>query len=166
MGRSSKPQPGFLIPAVPFCHSTLRAMKCPHPRYPKELRTIGDYLRKRRLDLKLTQIEVAQRIGASEWTIINWELNRTTPMLHFVPKIIEFLGYNPHETKIESLGARIKSARMLLGLDQRKLSRVLGVDPTTVLRWEQGKGMPSKKLRVVLESFLAFRDSGASIIVE
>jgi len=47
--------------------------------YPKVLKTVGDKIRKRRLDLGLLQREVAERVGVNETTILNWEKNRTQP---------------------------------------------------------------------------------------
>ena len=54
--------------------------------------TIRDHIRKKRLDLGLTQIEVAEIIGVKESTVWNWE-HGTEPELRHIPKIIEFLGY-------------------------------------------------------------------------
>src|SRR3989338_7434116 len=59
------------------------------------LTTIGDHIKKRRLDLGLFQKQVAAQIGADEMTICNWELKLTEPEVCFIPKIIEFLDYNP-----------------------------------------------------------------------
>ena len=35
----------------------------------------------------------------TESTIWNWEANRSSPQLRFIPRIIAFLGYNPHDAK-------------------------------------------------------------------
>jgi len=71
------------------------------------LRTLGDHLRKRRLDLGLLQCEVAQRLQVNQMTISNWETNRTSPQRRFIPRIISLLGYNPHDTQPATLGNRI-----------------------------------------------------------
>lgn len=63
--------------------------------YPTELKTIGDHVRARRLDLGLYQQDVAKRIGVSTDTVTNWEKNRATPTPRTWPDIIEFLGYDP-----------------------------------------------------------------------
>lgn len=71
-----------------------------HPKYalilprPKELpkgyilapETVGEHIRKRRLDLGLLQIEVAQIIGVTESTVGNWE-HGIEPDLRHMPKI-------------------------------------------------------------------------------
>jgi transcriptional regulator with XRE-family HTH domain len=113
--------------------------------YPKVLKTLGDHLRKKRLDLKLLQKQVAQIIGFDEASIWNWENNLTKPSLRAVPKIIEFLGYKPPEIET-TLGQKISTARWLRGLSQKALARRFGIDPTTLGRWERDEGQPSKKL--------------------
>jgi len=45
---------------LPFCQLTLKVL---NPRNPNALVTIGDHLRKRRLDLGLSRRQVAERIG-------------------------------------------------------------------------------------------------------
>jgi DNA-binding XRE family transcriptional regulator len=66
-----------LIPALPFCHSELRAVRPKSDRYPKEINTLGDHIRSRRLDLNLLQMQVAEQIGVDEITITNWERKPT-----------------------------------------------------------------------------------------
>ncbi|MCH8217916.1 MAG: helix-turn-helix transcriptional regulator [Planctomycetes bacterium] len=56
--------------------------------------TIGDHLRKKRLDLGLSQPE-ATRLGVSDCTLRNWEKNHYSPKTKYLPKIIQFLGYTP-----------------------------------------------------------------------
>ena len=68
--------------------------------YPANPATLGEHLRKRRIDLKLFQKDIARIIGVDEASIWNWENNRTKPVLKLVPEIIEFLGYNPQIQEI------------------------------------------------------------------
>ncbi len=82
--------------ALPFCQITLNAQKPLPSAYPQTLKTLGDHLRKRRLDLKLLQREVAQKLGVGESSIYNWENNLTKPALRYIPKIVKFLGYAPY----------------------------------------------------------------------
>jgi len=132
--------------ALPFCHLAFQAKKPLSGAYPKELRTLGDHIRKRRLDLALFQRDVADRLGANEASVWNWEKNRSSPALRFVPRIIEFLGYTPDDTKPESLGQRIVAFRRLRGLTQKELARRLGVDQSTLAGWERGEHRPSRHL--------------------
>jgi transcriptional regulator with XRE-family HTH domain len=81
---------------LPFCHVTLRGRKPLPAAYPRELLTLGDHVRKRRLDLGLLQREVAERLGVDKTTVFNWERGRTTPLQAVRPALFEFLGYVPY----------------------------------------------------------------------
>lgn len=132
---------------LPFCKLTLRGQK-PLPRaYPKRIRTLGDHLRKKRLDLKLLQREVAERLKVDETTIYLWESNRVKPSLSAIPKIIDFLGYMPFKVHADSLGKKILNFRLIHGLSQKKLASLLKIDQSSIGNWERGEHWPSKKLR-------------------
>ena len=57
--------------------------------------TIGECLRKRRLELKLCLAEAAPRIGVSVPTLGLWELGKVFPKHCYHAKIVAFLGANP-----------------------------------------------------------------------
>jgi DNA-binding XRE family transcriptional regulator len=63
--------------------------------YRKNPETIGEHIRKIRIDRGLYQWQVAERIGVTKSTIFNWEKG-TEPEQIYIPKIIEFLGYDPN----------------------------------------------------------------------
>src|ERR1039458_9382279 len=111
--------------ALPFCHFNLRAARSKSERYPKELNTLGDHIRTRRLDLKLLQKQVAAQIGVHEITISNWEGNAAVPAIRYTPAIIQFLGYDPLPPA-NSFPERIATARRALGLSLRKMAEKLG----------------------------------------
>jgi transcriptional regulator with XRE-family HTH domain len=75
-----------------FYDVTLTSKKPQSATYPKSLKTIGDHLRKRRIDLRLYQKDVAKAIGVDTLTICNWENNLTSPRLYLLPKINSFPG--------------------------------------------------------------------------
>jgi transcriptional regulator with XRE-family HTH domain len=118
-------------------------------RYPKEINTLGDHIRKRRLDLGLLQREVAEKIGVTEATIYHWERQRNAPEIRFIAPIIEFLEYDPLPQP-ESFAERLKTYRLRLGLSQRKLAAKLGIDPGTLGSWERGRRKPSERYRELL----------------
>jgi transcriptional regulator with XRE-family HTH domain len=140
---------------LPFCHVTLRGQKPQPAVYPKELRTLGDHLRKRRLDLGLLQREVAAQISVAKDTISNWEGNATSPDLRMVPRIMRFLGYEPERRNV-SPGDRLLACRRSRGLSQSEMARRLGIDPGTLSRWERGR-QSRKRTRAarVIGEFLA-----------
>ena len=147
---------------MPFCHIRLTARKPPPALYPRELRTLGDHLRKRRLDLGLLQGEIAEQLDVDDMTICSWELNHTSPQLRFIPRIIAFLGYIPHDTHSDTLAKRIVTCRRAMGLSQKELAGRLGVDPSTLGRWEGERGCPSgerrERLLALLDNLLAVRE--------
>jgi len=87
-------------------------------------------------------------------TVCNWEINRTSPQLRLIPRVIAFLGYVPYDTQSGPLAKRIMACRHAMGLTQKEFARRLGVDPSTLARWETARGQPSKKLRQRLMAFL------------
>ena len=62
---------------------TKTAIRPRNPKYPKELVTLGDHIRSRRLDLGLEQQDVAKIIGVTTTSINNWELKRSTPEIRY-----------------------------------------------------------------------------------
>jgi len=116
---------------------------------------LGDHLRKKRLDLKLLQKDVAQRFGVDETTIHNWETGHTTPSLPIIPKLIAFWGYIPFEMPAKrNLGQRVKAHRRVLGLRRKDLAEQIKIDPSTLARWEIGEGKASKELLKKVSRFL------------
>ncbi len=134
---------------MPFCSVQLSAKRPPNPAYPKELKTIGDHLRKRRLDLGLSQKKVAATLGVSLLTITGWKLGRYGPQRSHLPAIIGFLGYSPiHHDKIDenNIVETMKRYRLSHGLSQKKFAKLLLTDQKTITMWEVGRHVPSMKL--------------------
>ena len=140
--------------AFPFCSLTLNFKKPLSKYYPKEINTLGDHIRKRRLDLGLFQKEVAEKIGVDAGTITNWERQRIPPSIRFIAPIIKFLGYDPLPCP-NSFPEKLKTLRQRMGLSQKKLAARLGIDPSTLSGWECGKHRPTKKSRRLIEGLLA-----------
>jgi transcriptional regulator with XRE-family HTH domain len=128
---------------LPFCNLSLKGRRPKSKHYPNQINTLGDHLRKRRLDLGLLQKEVARKIGVDEVSIYNWERQRTQPEIRFIAPIIEFLGYDPFPEP-ESFPERLKTCRMRMGLSQKKLAEKFGIDPGTIMNWEREKHKPAK----------------------
>jgi DNA-binding transcriptional regulator YiaG len=93
------------------------------------------------MDLGLTQRELARKLAADPWTVLNWEKDRTSPAVRYVPAVIEFLGFNPFPIG-DTFPDRLRAARQALGLSQESFARRLGVNPSTVQHWEQGRHTP------------------------
>ena len=146
----------MLMLVLPFCHLTLRARKPVYrEKYPDICRTWGDWIKVRRLDLKLTKRQLSLKFNVSDVTIYLWEKNRVEPSLAQIPKIVEFLGRDPFERETGNLGEKLREYRRVHGLTQKKLAEQLGVDQTTLGDWERGKHQPKKKLHDRLFQFLS-----------
>jgi DNA-binding XRE family transcriptional regulator len=117
---------------------------------PKELITLGDHIKKKRLENIQTQKDVGKIIGTDNFTIVNWERNSTKNIpAKYYPKIMEFLNYCPlTETKNmpNTFSKKIKLHRLHQGLNQKQFSQLLKVDSTTVKFWESGERNPSEKI--------------------
>jgi transcriptional regulator with XRE-family HTH domain len=112
---------------------------------------LGEQIRKRRLDLNLRQIDVAKIIGCDEMTVVNWEKGYASPRIHHMPKVVEFLGFNPLP-KGDNLSQSLVNYRNVLGLTQKAFARQLVVDPSTLAKWERGERAPTGMyLRLVSE---------------
>ena len=125
---------------MPICNIQLKASKPNRKPYPQELITYGDHLRKKRLDLNLSQTQVSKLLVVTPDSITNWELNRNTPELNQIPKIILFLEYTPDIDENP-----IKKYRLEKGISQKELAGILKIDPTTLSRIEREKGNRTNK---------------------
>jgi transcriptional regulator with XRE-family HTH domain len=125
----------------------LKAQKPVHrEKYPDFCRTWGDWIKARRLDLKLSKAQLSFKLNVSDITIYLWEKNKIRPSLAQIPKIIEFLGRDPFGVETTNLGERIREYRRVRGLSQRELATRLGIDTTTLGSWERGEHRPAKRL--------------------
>lgn len=68
----------------------------PPPRgCPRELRTVGDHLKKARLLQGLARREAGAALGVSGATIKSWETGETAPRAGLRERVLRFLGYDP-----------------------------------------------------------------------
>jgi DNA-binding XRE family transcriptional regulator len=79
-------------PALPFCHLELKAKKPKESGYPREIKTLVDKLKTKRLDLGLKQRELAMLLSVSVDTINYWENNRVRPSWVMAEKFVGFLS--------------------------------------------------------------------------
>ncbi|MEP7355569.1 MAG: helix-turn-helix domain-containing protein [Acidobacteriota bacterium] len=115
--------------------------------------TVGDHIRTTRLKRKLVRREVAEQLGVDECSIYNWESNRIKPELRYLRSIIDFLGYNPLPVGT-NWPTRLVNARLARGLNQKQSAELLGVDPSTLARWERGEREPTGTHGVRAHQFL------------
>ena len=101
---------------------------------------MGDHLRRRRLDLGLTQQTVATQWGVRPETVTSWELGRSQPSAA-VP------GHHrlPRRRRPATLGdppGKAARLRRRLGLTQADFAARVGQDEHQICRWEKGRLRP------------------------
>ena len=104
--------------------------------YPESPKTIGEHIKKKRIELNLFQRDVANILKVSECSITNWEKNRTSPKIQLYPDIIKFLGYFPMEVDTTTIGGQLKAYRYQNGLTQDQMAVIFNVDGSTICSWE------------------------------
>jgi DNA-binding transcriptional regulator YiaG len=84
---------------LPFCERTVtisRADYLPSSnrgiQVPKEPKTIGQHLKKRRLQLRIFQTQAARRLKVSTVTLSRWECDNVYPTWPHQPAVIIYLG--------------------------------------------------------------------------
>ena len=119
---------------------------------------IGQRLKELRRALGLSQKEFGEKIGKTFRAIQNYEGEQRTPdetTLRLIEMLFNvnpgWLRYGRGEMfvnatkKEESIGARIKRLRHVLGLSQRQLAEELGMHIITISRYEREEWKPSSK---------------------
>ncbi|MFM7232377.1 MAG: helix-turn-helix domain-containing protein [bacterium] len=124
------------------------------------MRSLGDHLRRRRVDLGLLQRTVAERLGVREETVALWEKGLARPLPRHYPGVVQFLGYDP-EVPSDALADRLRSSRRRLGLTQAELATRTGLDEGSVCRWESGGRQPSRGMLNRLEAILTALERGS-----
>lgn len=126
---------------MPICPITLRAVKPKPDGYPHNPKSLGEHIRKRRMDLGLFQRDVAANVGAKVTSVTNWEKGHAEPEIRFLPAILVFLGADPRP-QAETLGDKLVAFRVAKGWARPRLAAELRVDPSTLARWERGIRLP------------------------
>jgi len=140
--------------ALPCWHLRLSARKPLPPALRREPRTLGEHLRRARVQRGLKQGDVANEIGVGVRAVIDWELGYRRPPARFIPRITAFLGYCPWKAP-EHAGERLRITREALGLCLERAAAVLGVGRSTADRWERGRRRPPASCRRSLLALLA-----------
>lgn len=100
--------------------------------------TIGEHIRKKRIETGLLQKYVALLLNVSEDCVTYWENGRSLPQIHHYPRIISFLGYYPLDHETESFAGKLLQIRHCKGLSRNECAALMSVSEDAVRRWEQG----------------------------
>ena len=146
--------------SLPFCWVTTHRVRCPQgpyfkatTGYPDVPKTVGQMIRKRRLDLRLRQVDVAKTIGCDEMSIVNWERGHTVPRINHMAGVTRFLGCNPFPSA-DTLAEQLVNHRKAFGITQKEFARQIGVDPSTLARRERGEREPKGRFRKTIGAVL------------
>lgn len=135
-----------------FVPIALKALKPKETDF--EPRTLGEHVRKRRLELALTQKQVADSFGVTSFTVLNWEKGYTEPPIGSDPAILRFLGYDPFPEPT-TVSEGIFALWRVRGWSIKEAAQRLGVDEGTWGTWERGTTVPWPRYARLLERFLA-----------
>jgi len=63
-----------------------------NPKYPKNPKNFGEMIRKKRMDMRFTMRDIAEKLGVSETTVYNWEIKNRKPYRRTEEKLRAVLG--------------------------------------------------------------------------
>ena len=118
--------------------------------------SLGEHIKKKRLELGLSQRQVATHLRVNPFTVANWEKGYCKPRIAVLPAVLEFLGYDPEPvTKPQSFPERLSAARRQRGWSKKRAARELGIDEGTLASWERGDTVPWRKYQPRLAALFA-----------
>jgi DNA-binding XRE family transcriptional regulator len=138
------------VPFLPFGPITLFG-EIPKG-YKRNPVTLGEHLKKRRLEANMMQKEAAAELLVNEWTYSNWEKDQTTTEIRYMPRLIEWLGYDPNPPPKNS-SEWLMAVRRNLGLSRKRLAKLLGADESTVRQWEERTGPPAHRVPAIRQLY-------------
>lgn len=136
---------------LPFGPITLKSLRS--KPYKENPQTLGERLRKPRIELNLFQKAAARRLGVSEHGYLGWELDRKSPTVRSMCRIIKFLGYDPWPAGT-TIGDQLRARRRVLGLTQGQAATQLGIDEGTLRRYESGEWKPKGVRLMLIQSLI------------
>lgn len=139
----------------PILPLRLKTSKPKHPHYPKEIKTVGDELRTVRLDRKLTQEQIAQQLGVNRNFIYEMELGHHMNTIYALHKVFLFFGFLPKTLKINetTLRGQLFAHRMRNGLTYQAVAKMIGLDKSTIARYERGQIVKAESQFKIIEYF-------------
>lgn len=106
------------------------------------------------MDLGLQLKQAAKQLGAQATSVANWESGTTKPDLHHLSLVLQFLEYDPRPVP-ETIAGRLMHYRVGRGISQLEMAHRLGIDPSTLARWERGEREPRGKYLATVEDMLS-----------
>lgn len=103
--------------------------------------SFGNAIRRKRLRLGMTQLELADQLGVGVKTLSLWERNKQRPRLTHKSRVEDWLGIV--KVPQSELPDRVRAKRMEWGMTQRDLAEYLRVNYMSIKYWESGRYTPS-----------------------
>lgn len=97
-------------------------------------------------------------MGVTSNTILNWEKGHTQPPTEAMPRILQFLGYDPFPEP-RTLSERMAAKRRAMGWTIREAAEALGVDEATWGEWERTGKVPWRRYAKALDRFLEHHEN-------
>lgn len=106
-------------------------------------------------------------LEVTQFTVINWERGHVQPTRPGVlRRVVDFLGYDPRPpAAIATLPDKLRAKRREMGWGQRELAKALGVDGSTVTRWEQGRTIMKQAHRASVAQFLGVTERNLTALI-
>lgn len=102
----------------------------------------------KRKALGLSQTELAQKIGASRSEVSDWETGKKIPMDFYLKPLCKCFSCSEDELRpcfCEIRPTVLTEKRLALKLKKSQVGKAIGVDRSTVVRWEQGVYRPGNE---------------------
>ena len=128
-----------------FVPSTRTLRRPPKQEYSLVPRTLGEHIRKARIERGLQQGVIVRQMGLSKDCLSLWETGAIQPTVSQYPKIIEFLGYYPFAHETETTAGKLRQVINCNGWSHARCARELGLDGGTVKRLLRGQRTFVKK---------------------
>lgn len=138
----------------PFFTASLSARRATPIGIPEELRTLGDHIRKARIERGEYQSDLAKMFRVTPDTVTNWELNRNKVGREYYPIVEKYLGYLSKEFELTELAHKLAFYRWEHNMSIKELGRTIGVDTSCIRSAERGKNSFQKITRKRLQKFI------------
>ena len=123
---------------LPICSFSIKAKIPSLSRVAIKPKTLGQYIRKTRLERGIPQHILAKEIGANSVYLSKWELNHPPVHPKYFNVLIDFLGFIPKlKSTYDRLGTRTQLWRMENKVSLNKFAEILNVQKEEIQRIEQ-----------------------------
>ena len=105
----------------------------------------ADKLREARINLGITQADLAKRIGVDPGVVNSWEVRGARPSVPNLGRVASALGLTVPDLYRSDAGAAgtLVDLRVRAGLSQREAAELLRVSQARISRWERGVSRPT-----------------------